>query len=87
MGGRIVVILFSLVLSGCGIAAKIDARKDMEQSKATYKDCLAQNSSKPSNCESARLAFEADMKTYRATSAGIQPGYNNTLNVTTTNDQ
>jgi len=31
-------------VAGCGIAAKIDARKDMAASKIAYKTCLVQHS-------------------------------------------
>jgi len=61
--------------NGCGIAAKIRAREDMEQSKAFYKKCLEQHHDDPSKCESLRRAFEADLKAYRETSKGIRPGY------------
>jgi hypothetical protein len=70
------------LLSGCGgIAAKVNARNEMEASKGAYKACLAQHSQDVASCEAARLTFEADMKAYRATSAGILPGTNSTINV------
>lgn len=59
------------LLSGCGVVAKVDARNDMAQSKAAYKNCLAINPSNPVACESYRLAYEADLKAYGATSAGL----------------
>jgi hypothetical protein len=54
-----------LLLSGCGIAAKVNARHDMEASKAAYKACLA--TSGPEACEGQHLAYEADLSAYRAT--------------------
>jgi len=54
-----------LLLSGCGIAARVNARHDMEASKAAYKACLA--TSGPELCEAQRLAYEADLSAYRAT--------------------
>jgi hypothetical protein len=83
--GHLTIVLAVLALSGCGIEAKIDARNDMQQSKLNYKNCLANNPSNPQACESTRLAYEADIRAYRTMSAGIQPGLNNTLNVTTSN--
>ena len=85
--GHLPIVLSFLALSGCGIEAKIDARNDMQQSKLNYKNCLANNPSDPKACESTRLAYEADIRAYKAMSAGIQPGLNSTLNVTTSNDQ
>jgi hypothetical protein len=76
----------TLALSGCGIAAKVDARNNMRASLAEYKACLAQNSQNLKACEASRLAYNADMRAYRATSAGIQPGRNDTINVNTDGD-
>ena len=67
------------VLSGCGIAAKVEARSGMQQSLAAYKACLAQNPQNVQACEGAKLAYDADMKAYRATSSGIQRGYSSTV--------
>jgi hypothetical protein len=69
------------LLSGCGIAAKVQSRNEMMQSAAAYKSCLAQNAANIHACDAAREAYDADMRMYRATSAGIQPGFNRTLNV------
>jgi hypothetical protein len=74
------------VASGCGIAAKVDARNNMQQSLAAYKACLAQHPQEVKACDANKLAYDADMKAYRATSAGIQPGYNSTINVNTDKD-
>jgi hypothetical protein len=54
-----------VLLSGCGIAAKVNARQDMEASKAAYKACLATRA--PEACEGQRQAYEADLSAYRAT--------------------
>jgi hypothetical protein len=75
------IIPICAVLAGCGIAAKVQARDQMMQSEAAYKACLTQKPANPQTCEASRAAFDADMQLYRATSAGIQPGLNNTLNV------
>ncbi len=79
-----IVMLLCLGLSACGIAAKVDSRNQMQQSEAAYKSCLIQNPQNVSACEGYRLAYEADLKTYRALSAGIQPGTNNTVNTNNT---
>jgi hypothetical protein len=75
-----------MFLADCGVAAKVNARNEMEASKAIYKDCLARNPQNLSACEASRLSYEADMKAYRATSAGIQPGRNDTINLNATQE-
>jgi hypothetical protein len=85
--GHLTIILSVLALTGCGIGAKIEARNDMQQSKLNYKNCLTNNPSDPKTCETTKLAYEADIRAYKTLSAGIQPGLNNTLNVTTSTDQ
>ena len=69
------------LLGGCGIAAKVQNRNNMQDSLAAYKGCLASHPADVQSCEGARLAYEADMQAYRATSAGILPGHNDTVNV------
>lgn len=81
----IAVLLLATSLAGCGIAAKVDARNDMMQSRQLYKSCLIQNPSNPAACAGLKAAYQADMQAYRATSAGIMRGRNDTVNVTTTN--
>ncbi len=61
------MVLLGTLLTGCGIAAEVRARDDIEASKAQYKMCLYQNPQTPANCESARLAYEADLSAYSAT--------------------
>src|SRR6266536_5947523 len=68
-------------LGGCGLAAKVNARSEMTQSESAYKACLVQHPGQVSACESVRLAYEADLQMYRATSAGVQPGRSDTVNV------
>jgi len=75
---RVAIFALALALSGCGIAAKIDARNDMEQSKSAYKNCLAANPSNPAACAGLEAAFKADLAAYQATSAGVNP---NTINI------
>ena len=61
------VILVAASLSACGLAVRMNARNDMEGSKAAYKSCLAENPTKVSGCEALRLSYEADLKAYQAT--------------------
>jgi hypothetical protein len=63
-----------LVLAGCGIAARIEARQDYQASTAQYKACLAANLSAPQSCEGLRLAAETDERKYNDLSAGLTPG-------------
>lgn len=74
MRAAVVLVLLGALLNGCGIVAKVRARDDMEISKARYKACLEQNPQTPADCESARLAYDADLRAYKATSAGIRTG-------------
>lgn len=79
-GILILPVLAATVLSGCGVVAKETARSDMFASKLQYTNCLKANPSNLSVCEGYRIAYETDLKTYRATSAGMMPGVNNTIN-------
>lgn len=69
------IILMALMAfsNSCGIAAKVRARNDMENSKAAYKKCLEQYRDDLSKCEALRRAYEADIKAYRETSKGVSP--------------
>jgi hypothetical protein len=46
----IIVGALAVLLSGCGIAAKVTARNDMEASKVAYKACLAQHGQDVAAC-------------------------------------
>ncbi len=70
----LIVPALAVLLSGCGIAAKVNARHDMEASKVAYKACLAQHGLDATPCEGPRQAYEADLAAYRATSAGVRAG-------------
>ena len=72
---RFVGITLAFAISGCGVAAKVQARDDMMQSKQAYTDCLRANSAEPQACAGLKEAYQADLQAYRATSAGIRPGY------------
>jgi uncharacterized low-complexity protein len=64
----------ALGVTGCGVAAKVEARNDMQSSLKSYKNCLAANPTNVGVCHGYKLAYDADMRAYRATSAGIRPG-------------
>lgn len=58
------------LLAGCGVVAsfnRINSDIDMGKSEAAYKQCLADH---PTNavpvCETARLAYQADVQAYSA---------------------
>jgi hypothetical protein len=61
-------------LGGCGVAAKVNARHDMEASKVAYKACLAQYGQDLMACDGPRQAYETDLSAYRTTSAGLRTG-------------
>lgn len=67
----VMLLLPALLLTGCAVAAKIDARQEYQASAANYKACLA--SSPPASCESLRLAMEVDERKYNNLSAGANP--------------
>ena len=52
------VILVCLVLGGC--PAHFTSGRDMENSKAKYKDCLKAYPNEESKCEGLRKIFEID---------------------------
>jgi hypothetical protein len=60
--------------SACGVAAKINARDDLEQSKAAYKQCLIQNAEEPNRCAALRTVYQTDLQTYEAMSRGVRTG-------------
>lgn len=68
---RIVAVLLLSILTGCAIAAKINAREDYEASTANYKQCLAANVATPQRCEALRLAMEADERKFNGMTAGV----------------
>lgn len=79
--GALFVAALSLGLSGCGIAAKMDARNDYQGSEAAYKSCLTRNPATPANCEGLRLAMGADERKYTNLSAGLHPGSQGVANI------
>jgi hypothetical protein len=71
---QLLAILCCASLSACGVAAKVNARNDLEQSKAAYKQCLAQYADSPNKCAGLRVAYQTDLQTYEAMSRGIKNG-------------
>ena len=63
-----------LILLGCGLAAKVDARHNYEQSTAIYRACVSADSANPQVCEGKRLAMEADERAYNNMVAPISNG-------------
>ncbi len=59
------ILAISILFSGCGIAANIRARNDVENSKAEYKACLKQHPDDLSKCDALKKAYEADLDYWR----------------------
>lgn len=74
------------LLSGCGIVAKVDSRNDMMTSRDAYTNCLTSHPNNIGACNGYKAAYKANMEAYRATSAGIMPGFNNSENINTSHD-
>ncbi len=68
-----VTLSVSILLSGCGLAADVQARNDVENSKAEYKACLKQHPDDLSKCDALKKAYEADLEYWRATVRRWQP--------------
>ncbi|MAE49509.1 MAG: hypothetical protein QGF30_05185 [Alphaproteobacteria bacterium] len=62
----LLVGVFLTSLNACGIVNANRRSSEMQESKVLYKACLRKNPQTPGNCESARLAYEADLREYRA---------------------
>ena len=76
----IVFVAIILTFSACGVAAKngvaakIDARNDLEQSKIAYKQCLNENSNATDKCAAQKEVYRTDLQAYEALSRGIRNG-------------
>jgi len=70
---RVLSVIAALgLLTGCGVAAKVEARHEYQQSLADYKQCLR---TRPvPECEGLRRAVNADERAYNSMSAGIANG-------------
>jgi|AntAceMinimDraft_16_1070373.scaffolds.fasta_scaffold04618_10 hypothetical protein len=61
------VLIAIFAVTGCGInGARRRAASDIEVSKKDYKDCIRQNPGNPSECETLRLLYEADLEAVQA---------------------
>ncbi len=69
----IIMVVALALANGCGGAAKAEAKKDMENSKAACERCLRQNPGDPSKCEALRRAYEADVETYHEAGKATGP--------------
>jgi hypothetical protein len=68
------LFVMAVSISACGLAARMEARNDMEGSKAAYNSCLVQNPQQVSACEALRLSYEADLKAFEATAGAMVSG-------------
>jgi hypothetical protein len=53
------VLVLVIPLAGCGIAEKIAARNEYQQSADSYNQCVAANPTAPQQCEALRLSMES----------------------------
>lgn len=65
------LVALAISLSACALQAKMNALDDMKASKAAYKRCLEDNPRNVSACQAEQLSYEADLKAYEATGAGM----------------
>ncbi len=68
---RILAIIIALPLAACGIGSQVDARNEYQKSTDNYKQCLAANPGAPQQCETLRLAMEADGRKYQEVSPDL----------------
>ena len=81
----IIPILLGLSLSGCGVAAKIQARNAYQKAVDNYNDCLIKNQIKTVKCNAYKQIMLTDEEEYNNFAAGIQYGGTSSLNVNTQN--
>jgi hypothetical protein len=62
---RTFAMLCALMLAGCGIVEKIDARTQYQKSVADYRACLDANPSDPHACDGKRLSMEVKERAYK----------------------
>lgn len=62
---RLIIVAIALALCGCAVRQKIENREAVNDSLTAYKACLAAHPDGAKACESARLAFEADLARQR----------------------
>ena len=74
--GWVGIVLCTLMLGGCSIAAKIDARTEYQKSVADYRACLDAHPWELKACDGKRLAMEAEERAYNNLSAGTTTNVN-----------
>jgi hypothetical protein len=70
------IIVGCLLLSGCGVAAKIQARQAYQQAVSNYDACLTTNSNNPSQCAGLQQIVQTNEDEYNDMAAGIREGGN-----------
>jgi hypothetical protein len=73
---RVGAVLCALMLGGCSIAAKIDARTEYQKTVADYRACLDAHPWELKACDGKRLAMEAEERAYNNLSAGVPTNVN-----------
>lgn len=69
---RLVLFGLSLILLiGCATVDRMQAKNEMQDSKAQYKACLRANPDNPDACAAQKAAYEADIKAYREIKKGF----------------
>lgn len=63
---RLVIVGAILVLTGCAGTETVDARNELQASKAALKACLAQHPQDVRMCNGASAAYQADLAAYQA---------------------
>jgi hypothetical protein len=69
----IVGLMLTIAVSACAIAPEVRARKDMEDSRNAYVQCVNQKPESPASCDDLKAVFDANMQEYLATGANIIP--------------
>jgi len=77
---RTLAVFCALMLAGCDVVAKIDARTKYQHAVADYRACLDANPPDLRACDGKRLSMEAEERAYNNLSAGAQSG-NSTSNI------
>ena len=70
------VVLGALMLGGCSIAARIDARTEYQKSVADYRACLDAHPWELKTCDGKRLAMEAEDRAYNNQFVGARTNVN-----------
>ena len=66
------IALLGVALSGCGVAAAMDANMARDDALAAYKSCLAANASNAALCDGAAQTYLADLSSARQPHSVVQ---------------